>query len=296
MYMDTIVTVEVVGPPGERVFRSRTAAAFSWFAEVERRCSRFDPDSEVMRLCSKWGEPVLVSDLVYRCIEFALAVADATEGAFDPTLGGIMEAKGFNVNYLTGEKISSNSATRRKPCYRDVVLDPVARTITLVAPLTLDLGAVAKGFAIDLAVRELAPFRNYVINAGGDIWAAGSNERGEPWHIGIRDSRHSESVASMLLVSDAAVCTSGGYERPRDDGENGHHIIESITTQSPTGSLSATVIGPSAMVADALSTAAFVLGPDKGIAFLSAQHVEGIITGPSLRHHCTPGFARWEFR
>lgn len=292
IFMDTVVTIDVIGPQSEPDFRRHTAAAFGWFAAVEECCSRFNLGSELMQLCSRIGEPIAVSPLLYQATEFAIAVAEASGGAFDPAIGRTLEKRGFNVNYLTGENIHSPGTTYSQASYRDVILDPGRQTIMLNRPLTLDLGAVAKGLAIDLAARELACVENYVIDAGGDIWAAGSNEQGRPWHIGLRDPSDPERVVAVLGITNAAVCTSAGYERPRLDGQPGHHIIDPRSTESPV-TLSATVIAPSAMVADALSTAAFVLG-SKGIPFLEAQGVEGSVTTASRQRCSTSGFTQFE--
>jgi hypothetical protein len=82
-----------------------------------------------------------------------------------------------------------------------VTLDPEQKTITLIRPLLLDLGAVAKGLAIDLAARELADFRNYAIDAGGDLFMAGHNAAGQPWSVGIRHPRRDGEIIERVRVS-----------------------------------------------------------------------------------------------
>ena len=153
----------------------------------------------------------------------------------------------------------------------------------------IDLNAVVKGMAMDLAARELAPFRDFVIDAGGDVLASGTNPRGEPWTIGIRHPREPGRVLQALEAHDVAVCTSGDYERLRLDGD-GHHLMDPRSGRSATSLASATVIASSAMVADALSTAAFVLGPVEGIALLERHGVEGLLVTPALERFATTGF------
>ena len=123
--------------------------AFDWFREIEDCCSRFDPRSELSRLCVTVGVEVPVSPILYQAVQFALAIAHETGGAFDPTVGAAIEARGFNRNYLTGEVARNASARGRSggANYRDVRLDSGSKTITLLRPLLLDLGAVAKGLA-----------------------------------------------------------------------------------------------------------------------------------------------------
>jgi len=147
-------------------------------------------------------------------------------------------------------------------------------------PLTLDLGAVVKGLAVDLAARELQPFRDFAIDAGGDLYLGGYNERGAPWRVGIRHPRNPGELIGTVDVSDRAVCTSGDYERTSPDGR--HHILDPRTGVPATSVASATVVASGAMLADALATAAFVLGPREGIALLDRLGLDGVIVTPEL--------------
>src|ERR1019366_3064534 len=167
--------------------------------------------------------------------------------------------------------------------------DPDRKTITLKRPLILDLGAVAKGLAIDMAARELRPFENYAVDAGGDLYLGGSGPNGGPWSIGIRHPRLDRQLIDFLRVSNAAVCTSGDYER-RGSGEyDGHHILDPRMGVSASDVASVTVVAPTAMAADALATAAFVLGPSEGIRLLEHQGVDGLIVSRTLERHSTRG-------
>jgi len=292
-YMDTIVSVEVVAPASAPACVAAVARAFAQFGAVEACCSRFDPQSELRALTTHVGARVPVSPLLFEATRFAQAVAAASGGAFDPTVGYAMEQRGFNRNYRTGDALTTAlPADDARITYRDIRLDPAARTITLTRPLVLDLGAVAKGLAMDLAARELDAFPDYQIEAGGDVRVRGRNAAGNPWQIGIRHPRQDDAVFTVLAVSDAAVCTSGDYERHSQTGD-GHHLLDPRTDASPRTAISVTVVAPTAMAADALSTAAFVLGPVAGIRFLERQGVEGVIVTPALGSHTTQGFARY---
>ena len=283
--MGTIVTVEVVGDAPDETFEQ----AFAWFREVERLCSRFDPTSELRQLIARPREARPASDILYAALEFALAVAEDTDGAFDPTVGLRMEALGFDRDYRTGEVAGTGLEPDGPVSYRDIRLDPDRRTVTLLRPLGLDLGAVAKGLAIDLAARELAPCENFAIDAGGDLYVAGHNSRFEKWSVGIRHPRLDGELIESLSLSNVAVCTSGDYERKVSGGAGGHHILDPRTGRSAEAIASATVIAPTAIMADALATAAFVLGPDEGIRLLERQDVEGVLVSPSLDRFETPG-------
>jgi thiamine biosynthesis lipoprotein len=292
--MSTCVTIQVVTgaskDAGTCETREAVERAFDWFRRVEECCSRFNPHSELMELSSRADLAVPATPLLYEAVSFAIAVAEETGGAFDPTVGRSMEARGFNREYRTGATVgvATTRGGAHDVSYRDVRLDPERQTITLLRPMTLDLGAVAKGLAIDMAARELGSLANdYAIDAGGDIYAAGHNPDGKAWTVGIRHPRRDDQLLDTIRISNAAVCTSGDYERRSraEDGE--HHIIDPRTGRSPDAVASVTVIAPTAMAADALATAAFVLRPAAGIEFLERQGVNGLIVSSALQRFST---------
>jgi len=297
--MGTFVTVHVVGCVAgykgetERTERERAVdRALDWFYKIEECCTRFEAGSEVMRLATQVGVPVPVSTILFEAVQFALAVAEATGGAFDPTVGYAMESLGFNREYRTGQTIRTALDSSGSVSYRDVRLDAERQTITLHRPLILDLGAVAKGLAVDLAARELQSFENFAINAGGDLYLGGCNPSGEPWSIGIRHPRNDGELIDSIRVSNRAVCTSGDYEKRAND-EQGHHILDPRKGSSANAAASVTVIAPTAMLADALATAAFVLGPSEGIQLFHRLSVEGLIISPTLELYATRGFREY---
>jgi thiamine biosynthesis lipoprotein len=285
--MGTVVTIDVRGAHADEA----AERAFGWFHHVEACCSRFEQESELVRLSARIGEPVPVSPVLFEAVHFAVRVAAATGGAFDPTLGAAMMRRGFDREHRTGRRVTLPAIDATSAAsYHDVVLDEAARTIMLRRPLVLDLGAVAKGLAIDLAARELAPFADFSVNAGGDLYVGGHNAGGEPWTVGIRHPRRPGTLITSVRLSNCAVCTSGDYERLAPDGVSGHHIVDPRQGVSPSGVASATVIAPTALAADALATAAFVLGPGDGVPFLEGMGVEGLIVGADLACHATAGF------
>jgi thiamine biosynthesis lipoprotein len=283
--MGTIVTIDVVASDAA----DAAERGLDWFAEIERVCSRFDPHSELAAVCARVGEPVAASPLLCRLLAFAVEVAEASGGAFDPTVGWAMEQRGFDREHRTGRVIASGLASSVPVTYRDVAVDVERGTITVRRPLVLDLGAVAKGLAIDLATRELAPCRDFVIDAGGDLFLAGHRSDGTPWDVGVRHPRDPDRVCAVVSACDLAVCTSGDYERPGPAGD-GHHLLDPSTGASPRELASVTVTAPGAMTADALATAAFVLGPDRGLQFLTDQGVQGLLVTPALTWRATPAF------
>jgi thiamine biosynthesis lipoprotein len=290
-YMDTHVSIELVGRAAGCEPAKAIAAAFAWFREVERRCSRFDRESELMRLCETVAVPVKVSELLFAGLDFALSLAVATDGAFDPTVGRLMETRGFDRNYQTGLSVQ-HAAAPGAATFRDVELDRRRRTVLLRRPLVLDLGAVAKGLAIDLAAQALRSFPGFAVDAGGDLCVGGASPDGKPWRVGIHHPRRPAEIIEVVEVSDRAVCTSGDYER-RGSGGAGHHLLDARTGTVASRVASATAIAPMAMLADSLTTAVFALGPEAGIALLERQRVEGMVLTPALECYETSGFGRY---
>jgi thiamine biosynthesis lipoprotein len=285
--MGTVITIRIVGDDHQPDDHDRRHAAsedaLKWFREVEQACSRFDSASELRALCRQPGEAVTVSPLLFEAVRFALAVADETDGAFDPTVGRRMNDRGYNRDYRHGTSMPPDFACDPTATFRDVQLDAKRQTITLRRPLLLDLGAAAKGLAIDLAAAALRSRGNFLIDAGGDLYAAGHNARDQAWTLGIRHPRR-EALIETVTLSDASLCTSGDYER-------GSHLLDPRTGEPANALASVSVVAPSALVADVLATAAFVLGPQAGRALLERHGVEGLLVTPELALHATSG---WE--
>ena len=289
--MGTVVTVHVVGASTTHADREQSVArALAWFDAVEQVCSRFIPESELSCLSTRIGEPVPASDMLLGAVSFALAVAEETNGAFDPTVGFSLEHRGFDREHRTGAVVRTPLRADTNANFRDVQIDADQKTIMLGRPLLLDLGAVAKGLAIDTAARQLRDdgFESFAIDAGGDVYLAGRNAAGQPWSVGIRHPRKPGAIFKTIHVSNVAVCTSGDYERRVPDDPSAHHILDARSNVTATNVVSVTTVAASAMVADAMATAAFALGASEGLALLERQGVAGMIITPALETITSP--------
>lgn len=281
LYMDTLVDIQVVSRKSKEEQEAKINRAFEVFQKVELACSRFTSNSELMKACQIVGDPVEVSPLLFEPLFMAVEVAKLTDGLFDPTVGKMMEVNGFNRHYLTGDYMESpfsDSVT-----YQDIVLDPQSRTLLLRKPLVIDLGAVAKGFAIDLAVNELKEFEGFMVNAGGDLFAGGVDEKGDPWKVGIQHPKQKGKLIETIEISNEAVCTSGSYERRKPNRQDLHHLVNPKTKRSPNEWISCSVIAPFAMMADAFSTAAFLLGVKEGKSLLEQLDLKGLFITSELQ-------------
>ncbi len=216
------------------------------------------------------GVPVELPGEVNALLGQALDIEKRSDGAFNPALGRLNRLWGFSGESPPSQPPSSEAIRDAMPVQPCIHRLPDGRWQRNHASCMLDFGAIAKGYAIDrgMAVLKQRGIHHAIINAGGDIRLIGSHH-GKPWRIGLRHPRRKGAVLGSLSVSgDVSIVTSGDYERYflyKD--RRYHHILNPQTGMPATASQSATVIAASATLADAWSTALFVLGPD-GLAHL----------------------------
>ncbi len=252
--------------------------AFAEGTRLQNLLSIYDKNSEISIINRKAGiEEVKVSGEVFSLIEDALSYSELTGGAFDITVGPLLELWGFTP--LDAEKKAA-SRQRQMPDksamektlslvgYRDVHLDRSRNTVKLAKRgMKIDLGAIAKGYVVDqmAAVLRAGGIRNALVNAGGDMCALAAPLGKKAWRVGIQDPHSSNSVIDVIGISNEAVATSGDYEKFFViNGKRFSHIIDPGTGYPASGLVSVTVIARTAMEADALSTALFVMGEEKG--------------------------------
>lgn len=252
------------------------------------------------------GKPAELSPELQTVLGSALALARESDGAFNPLVGSLLAVWGFANEGAVPAPPSQEAllAAQRLADWRIIQFNPEATPPTLYLPragMKLDLGAIAKGYAVDVAYDKLtaAGFTNILIDLGGNLRAMGEAAPGRGgWRTGIRNPFvEGDCAAQFLLTHGEAVATSGNYERFVDIGGVRYaHIIDARTGQPVTGMAGVTVIAPSAMLADALSTTLFILGPEKGRDLLT--HYPGCEaiwipdTPEELTLLCTPALAK----
>lgn len=286
--MDTVVTIRIAAPANmASEFDPLVEQAFDWFDAVEAACSRFALDSEVRQLAGRVGEPIALSPILLAALTVALQVAEHTDGAFDPTIGYRLAAAGFDRDYRTGKPIKDSYPSEPDSgTLADVHLDPLAGTVILDRPVLLDLGAVAKGLAIDLAAQELSALSGASINAGGDAYLIGTGLDGNPWPTGIADPLRPGDIITELALADQAIATSGDYARP------GHLLTRHTPPDDPLAGV--TVVAPTAMAADAVSTAVSLLGMSAGLSLLAeTEDVDALLVARSGEVRTTKGWDSW---
>ncbi len=270
-------------------------ASLDEVARLESMLSEWIPDSEVSRINAQAGiAPVVVSEDLITVVKASLDVARRSEGAFDITwaaLHGLYMFREDEHRHPTPRELAE-----RLPLidYRDVIVDEQAHTVFLRrAGMKIGLGGIAKGYALDRAadVLKRAGFMNFLLFGGGQVLVNG-RRGGRPWRIGIQHPRQADYFAFFEAES-GSVATSGDYEHffIDDRGKRWHHIIDVRTGMPSEASLSVTVHAPTGLLADAVDTAVFILGPTRGLAMLAAmpERIEAVIVDPRFRIVTTPG-------
>jgi len=242
-YMATFFTITVAHEEADAAVFD---AAFAQIGRVEALMSIFRPDSQVSAINGQAGiAPVMVAPEVLEVITLAMEISRRSDGRFDITYASVHDGCSF----------------------RDIRLDTGRSTVFLPHPgMRIDLGAIAKGYAVDLAGRCLRQhgLTRFIVNGGGDMLVAG-DRFGTPWQVGIQDPGDRTKLLHTLAVRrPLAMATSGDYEQP-------DHIRVPHTRQPARGIRSVTVIAPTAAEADGYATAIFVLGREQGLALTAAQ-------------------------
>ena len=256
--MDTYMTFTAYGNGAEEAL----TRAEEEIQRLESEWSVTDEDSEIYEVNHSGGTPVTLSDDTAEIIRFALEMAEKTDGALEPTIYPVLTAWGFTTEE---NRVPAREELRELlGCtgYEKVELD--GNQIYLPQGMELDLGAVGKGYAGDIAAELLkqAGISSALLNIGGNLQAVGSRPDGTDFRIGIRNP-FGEGEIGVLSVSDRAVVTSGNYERYfiGEDGKQYGHIIDPATGYpADNGLVSVTIITGEGKEGDALSTAMFVKG------------------------------------
>ncbi|MEA2641649.1 MAG: FAD:protein transferase [Chloroflexota bacterium] len=298
--MNTDVVAIVNAPPGLVAAGERALSEVEQlFHDVEAALSRFRETSELSALNRAAGAPFNATPLLIGVVEAALEAARVTDGAFDPTILGVLVAAGYDRSFEQlvepGPEPASTAATSRWS-WRDVQIDHVAGTIELPAGCGLDLGGIGKGWTVDRAAERLAPFGSFAVDAGGDMSAGDSDRDGGPWTVGVENPLDPGQDLLELAVRDRAVATSTvARRRWQQAGAARHHLIDPRTGQpSDSGVLSVTVVADSVARAEVLAKAALILGPEDGRRLLDAQpDVEGLLVLENGSRIVSRGFARY---
>jgi thiamine biosynthesis lipoprotein len=242
--------------------------------------STYKPESQLSQVnAHAYERPVQVDADVIDVVQKSLEYSRLSDGVFDVTYASV----GYLYDYRKQQHPTEAQIAAALPGidYRQVLVDPQARTIRFLKPgMRIDLGGIAKGWAVDRGIEILRHhgIEHAMVNAGGDTALLG-DRLGKPWVVGIRDPRKAGAVVARIPLQDEAISTSGDYERYfEEDGQRYHHIIVPGTGKSPDAVRSVTVIGANATRTDGLTKTVFILGVERGMDFIAKLgDVEAII-------------------
>jgi thiamine biosynthesis lipoprotein len=265
--MGTVCSVTLFEQVDNRLYQE----IFNRIREIEYLMSANMAGTDIDRVNAAAGiEPVQVHDDVYKVIERSLYFAEISGGAFDPSVGPLVSLWGIgteNPRVPTQEEIEE---ALQLVNWRDIEIDPVTRNVFLKRRgMSLDLGAIAKGYAADeaAAIIKSAGLKRAIIDFSGNIVTIGGRRNNTPWRVGIQNPNEGRGVSiGVLRVTGKTVVTSAMYARFfEEDGKRYHHIF-STSSGYPVENdlLSVSIITDISMNADALSTAAFALGYERG--------------------------------
>ena len=269
--MGTFVTMTLIHSSKDKA-EEAMGRAFKEIDRLMRSMNRFDETTAVAELNSQ-GFLKDVPPEVVRVVGRALHFHRLSGGAFDISVKPVVDL--FKEKFGGVQKKFPGKIELKRAL--DLVgsdkIELKGRTIKFKKPgMGITLDGIAKGYIVDKASKILSDYqiKNHLINAGGDIRAAGVKD-GKPWTVAIQDPRKKKKYPDIIHITAGAVATSGDYEIYFDHERMVHHIIDPKTGLSPHLSTSVSVLADTAMDADALSTSVFVMNPEKGIRFVNSM-------------------------
>jgi thiamine biosynthesis lipoprotein len=251
--------------------------ALAEIRRLETLMTTWRPDSEVSRINEAAGKaPVKVGPETFEVIRESLHTSEISEGTFDITFESLHGVWKFDED-LDPHPPKEADVKARLPLvdWHRVKIDAAAQTVMIEKPgVRISLGGIAKGYAVDKAAAVLGAsgLSSFYVQAGGDLFTKGKKPDGSDWVAGIRDPRGpADKYFAVLPVSDHAFSTAGDYERSYViGGKRYHHIIDPRTGYPATASRSVTIWAPTALLADAIDDAVFILGPKKGMELVES--------------------------
>lgn len=295
MALGTVCTINLFEQGSEK----RYDALFSRLDEIEAFMSANRENSTIGRINAAAGiRPVSADRETLEVLDVALRFAEQSAGRFDPTIGPLVKLWDIGGTNPAVPEPGDIHTARTLIDWRKVVINRQAETVYLPEKgMRLDLGAIAKGYAADELAKMIRGWgiKRGMIDLGGNIFALGNKKAESPWHIGIRDPEESGGASVLsLYISDASMVTSGINERFFiDNGKRYHHILDPETGYpADTDMLSVSILSPSSMEADALSTTLFLLGIPRGLEYIeTVPDVEAVFIDKSHKVYPSSGLS-----
>ncbi|RCX11166.1 thiamine biosynthesis lipoprotein [Anaerobacterium chartisolvens] len=291
--MGTVISEKVYGYNA----RKASAEAMARIGEIENTMTVNAQGSQAEALNEASGKKSIRLDGdIIEVLETAKKYSSISGGAFDVTVGPLVKAWGISTEHFKIPEKEEIDELLSLVNYNDIYIDSNNGTVRLAREgQAVDLGAIAKGYAADqtIEIYKRWGIKSAYINLGGNVSVLGKKPDGTLWRIGIQNPRAANGkIVGVINIQDKSVVTSGDYERfSEKDNVRYHHILDPHTGYpSGSGLMGATILADSSVAADALSTAVFVLGLEKGIELVeSLEGVEAVFITEDKRIYTTSG-------
>ena len=292
--MGTVWNIEVADHGRGEAAREAIDQAYAELRRIDELMSEWRPESPISQVNAAAGKhPVEVPEELRAILERSNRYSQMSGGVFDITWHGMANIWHFDDTFTPPSHAAVDHA-RRLVNFRAIKVEG-NRVFLAKAGMSIGLGGIAKGYAVDQASKVLARagFQDSLVDGGGDIRVSG-DRNGVAWQLGIQDPRQPRgTLLGRVAVSNQALVTSGDYERFRIvNGVRYHHIIDARTGWPATSASSVSVISSTAEQGVVLAKIIFVLGPDEGLAVARSEGVEALLIGPDGKRYETEGFAR----
>lgn len=264
--------------------------AFAAIEKVESVMSLYRPESQISKL-NKTGFLKNPSPQFVETLRLAQSLSEKSNGAFDISVQPLWTLFQTHTKMGTLPTKREIAATKQQVNWRDIQIHH--NDIRFKSDKTqITLNGMAQGFATDQAQRALSAVGiEHALIDCGELSSLGQNKRGESWQVGVQHPRQPDAFAALAQLNNRCLATSGDYETHFSADYQQHHIFSPKTGHSPTELASVTVAGPSAQLADALSTTLFVLGMDQGLELIrSFKDVDALLITKEGRQVATDGF------
>ncbi|HTM46726.1 MAG TPA: FAD:protein FMN transferase [Polyangiaceae bacterium] len=267
------------------------AAALTEIRRLEALMTTWKPDSELSQVNANPGQWRTISRETLEVLQKSRWASELSGGAFDITFRSMGNIWKFGDAAEASPQLPDPQLLKQRIKLIDfhkVELDAAKSQVRLAPNTSVDLGGIAKGYAVDRAANILKQrgVQSFLLQAGGDLYGAGVKPDGTPWTSGIRDPRgEKEEPFALIQLQDHAFSTAGDYARAFIlDGKRYHHIIDPKTGYPATRSRSVTIWSKDAFTADAIDDAVFILGPEKGLPLVESLDGVGVVIVDSKNH------------
>jgi len=266
--MDTLVQMQAHGENAEIAVEE----SMKRIKEIENLMSKTIETSDIYKLNNNPNTEIEIDSESMDVLKKAVEYAEMTDGDFDPTIGALVELWGVGTEDAAVPTESELKEALTKTGYQYLELYEDSAEVTKPG-VKIDLGGIAKGYAAEAVKKVVQKYdiEHAFVNLGGNVLVIGDKVDGSPWKIGIQDPREGRgNVMAIVDAVDLTIVTSGNYERYfKEDGKLYHHIIDPKTGYPAENNLlSASIISENSFDADALSTAVYVMGLEKGMEFI----------------------------